>query len=640
MINATFKTQVQNRIDTFSLGTTPLADLLKIQTQSIGLGCNTTRLDAEIQARASAASGATALTDLSIMGLLLNNYKDQVYYQTPVAVNAGDKLYIDALGNVRTEQTPATAAVSGSYTNEFGPIAFKLMPEGLVGGDQMAANSNRFCVPLANGNWLVGHGYREGATTEPMMRIHVVNSTFDTVLSSTKLSLSASVSSVLWQLISLKETSANVFQLVYNGHNSDNLNANQFRYVSFAYNPVSHAITPGSMSAISTAGSWLTGTPFWSKSSDVFVAVPDALGQLFILNTVAPSLTAVAGVGTNGTGITRIDTVNLFGRVLVSGAPSLFKADTATLQSLPANLTADGCFGSAWTVRNIGPQRWICMSAGAVKLVYFSTDYTTATIYTLASSGLAAAVAYFQHGDTYTCYTGGATTLSNAWSFEWTGVAAPTSLITDLGLPSATAALTTDAFNGFPAISLSSRVTAMADRWSGGSTTQQMCMLRVNAAEYAGVEATWFATALTSAAASGFVEIKLQPNTQVAPGAVSTYKQKAHQNLWTTLRVRQGYARAYSSIPASTQSSYGPSAAEDLLSFRNADYASQNVSGVKAILKNFKYGFTGNVDIISPHRKDVLASAAGVVHFVNANRPLLMAAGPTGVAMVMQEPIQ
>lgn len=637
MMNSNLKTQVQARINAIT-GSTTLSELLQLQTQANGLGCDTTLLDAQIQSRSTAAGVGTSINDLTILALLAGGAKDQAYYQTPVAVNAGDKLYIDALGNVRAEQTPVTAAVSGTYTNEFGTISFKLLPEGYAGGDAMIAASNRFCIQLANGNWLVGHGYRESSGSGVNLRVHVINSTFDTVLTSTKIDL-AGVSESSWQLLSIKETSANVFRLTYTGLSLGTGTPIISAWTSFAYNAVSHTVTAGSSATIDNGGNWLQSTPFWSKPGDAYMAVPDASGRLYILNTATSVLAQVAGVGTNGTGITRIDSTNLFGRVLVSGAPSLFKADTASLQSLPANLAADGCFGSAWTVRNLGPQRWICMNGGAVKLVYFNAAYTTATIYTLASSGLAAASAFFQHGDTYTCYSGSANTLATAWSFNWTGIAAPTALVADLGVPSATAALTADSFSGIPLVDLNSRVIAMADRWSGGSTTQQMCMLRVNAAEYAGVEATWFATALTSAAASGFVEIKLQSNTQVSPGAVSTYKQKSHQNLLTTLRTRQGYARVYSNYPAGTQSS-GPTVAEDLLSYRNSDAASQNVSGMKAILKNFKYGFTGNVDIISPHRKDALSASAGVVHFVNASKPLLLAAGPSGVNMVMQEPIQ
>lgn len=637
MINTAFKAQVQNRIDTFALGTTPLTDLLKIQTQANGLGCNTARLDAEIQARASAAAGGTSLSDLAIMGLLLQNRSDQVYYQTPVAVNAGDKLYIDALGNVRTDRTPLSAAVTSSYTNEFGQINFKLMPEGLVGGDMMNSSNNRFCVPLANGNWLVGHGFRESSGSGANLRICVVNSTFDTVLSTVKIDL-ISATATSWQLIGIRETSANVFRIFYTGIDNGTGNPRNLNWYVVTYNSTSHAVTNGGASNIVTNGNWRQSSAHWTRPSDLYIPIFDASNSLYVLNTATSALTQVAGVGTNGSGYEsdRYDPSTFYGRILVSGAASLFKADTAVLQSLPANLTADGCFGSAWNVRCIGPQRWLCVSAGAAKLVYFNAGYTTATIYTLATAGVGNPAVLFNSGDTYTCYTGGTNSLSAAWSFDWSGVAAPTNYVADLLVPSATAQKTIENFTGFPVTNMAGRTVSFSDLLVGG-TQFKLALVRANTSEYAGVEPTWFATALGSAAASGFVEVKLQANTQLVPGSVSSYQRKAHQNLLTTMRIRQGYCRIYGFTPDTTSSSlaYLP---EDIASFRNADIKQSALSGAIVMLRNAKYFLQGDVDVVTPHERLFRANATSLYHVINADKPML-ASFRSSASMYAQEPI-
>ncbi|MFC0047799.1 hypothetical protein [Rheinheimera tilapiae] len=554
MMNPNLKTQVQARINAIT-GATALNELLQLQTQSSGLGCDTSLLDAQIQSRLTAMNGATPINDLTLGALLAQGGKGRAYYQVPFAVAKGDKLYIDAFGTVKQQKSAGNALISANaFTNEFGQLNHIPIPEraSVGGGDSHASG---FVVQLSTGNWLIGRFYRESSSSGGTIRLVVVNSTFTQIITETKYSYTTDMSLAATgnNLVGVREVSANTFRVYIQATEPSTGNYIHLAYFSLAYNTTSHAVTGASgaiVHSLSGGAQWVQKRIYLAQG-DRYVSLTDSSNRIYALDLQAGTLTNYATIGTAGTGETQFDQANgtnVWGRVINAGTAMLYRADTIATQALPSNLLADGCFGSSWSVRHIGSGRWLCVSSTAIKLVKFNAAYTTAAIYSLDSafqtpSSLNIATIVVD-GNNYTIGIGfGPATLSQVIAFTWDGNSAPTNYRSDAGF----------------------RVTDRANFvWPGSSSNQSMShvitpsqkvvctaksddeanqsrlmILRIDLAEYMPHETSVFATCLTAAASGQLAEVELTANTEVVGSAgAASYFGKLHQGLLTTLPVR------------------------------------------------------------------------------------------------------
>ncbi len=554
MMNSNLKTQVQARINAIT-GATTLSELLQLQTQASGLGCDTTLLDAQIQSRLTAMNGATPLNDLTLGALLAQGGKGRAYYQVPFAVSKGDKLYIDAFGTVKQQKSVGNALISASaFLNEFGQLNHIPIPErSSVGGND--SNASGFVFLLSTGNWLIGRFYRESSSSGGTIRLIVVNSTFTQILTETKYdyTVSLGVAATGNNLVGVREVSANTFRVYFQATEPSNGNYIHLAYFSLAYNPTSHAVTGGAGAIVHS----LSGGAQWAQKriylaqGDRYVSLADGTNRIYALDLQTGAVTNFASIGTAGSGDTQFDQANgtnVWGRVINAGIAILYRADTIATQALPSNLQADGCFGSSWSVRHIGGGRWLCLSATAIKLVKFNAAYTTAAIYTLdtafqapSSLNIATIVA---DGNNYTVGLGfGASTLSQVIAFTWDGDTAPTNYRPDAGFR------VTDRANFvWPGsssnhsmshlITPSQKIVCTA-KSDDTSNTSRLMVLRVDLSEYMPHETSVFATCLTAASSGQLAEIELTANTEVVGSAgIASYFGKLHQGLLTTLPVR------------------------------------------------------------------------------------------------------
>lgn len=621
MMNSNLKAQVQARINAIA-GATTLSELLQLQTQANGLGCDTTLLDAQIQSRLTAMNGSTPINDLTIGALLAQGGKGRAYYQVPFAVAKGDKLYIDAFGTVKQQKSAGNALISASaFTNEFGQIRHIPIPERTsVGGNDDHASG--FVFLLSTGNWLIGRFYRESSSSGGTIRLMVVNSAFTQILTETKYDYTAnlSVSATGANLVGVREVSANTFRVYIQATEPSNGNYIHLAYFSLAYNTTSHSVTGASgliIHSLSGGAQWAQKRIYLTQG-DRYVALTDGNNRVYVLDMQAATLTNYASIGAAGTGETQFDQAggtNVWGRVINAGTAILYRADTIATQALPSNLQADGCFGSAWSVRHIGAGRWLCVSATALKLVKFNATYTTAAIYALdtafqAPSSLNVATIVVD-GNNYTIGIGfGTSALSQVIAFTWDGESTPTNYRADVGFR------VTDRANfvwpgSSPNHSMSHVITpsqkiVCSTKVDDGSNVSRLAVLRVDLSEYMPHETSIFATCLTSAASGQLAEIELAANTEVAGAAgVASYFGKLHQGLLTILPVRS--VRTSAGVY-----SYSEMSPADQSLFHRRE---SSVSLTQAFLSlpadtRTLFGANSDIALITPFTKhDLLASA-------------------------------
>lgn len=558
MINTNLKAQVQARIDAIT-GATTLSELLRIQTQANGLGCNTAPLTAQIEARLTALDSSTPLTDLTIAALLAEGKSDRAYYQVPFSVSAGDKLFINAFGQVKRRVTDAVAVLSAEFPSNITTYTASAIPAGsLVAGTSQSAIAA--AITLADGNVMVFRAFRTTTPADYRLRITVTNAAGNTVLSDQTTGFIDGNSgpnvvpsdAQTLRLVAIREQSANVFRVFCTTapQSGDGFNS-QLRYFTMTYNNVNHAVTVSSGAYVLERG---TGIQWESSSSVVsqteqYHLLRDSSNRLYVLNTATSTATQVATLATSVSAVTKSLAGGVWGAALSSGNRLLVRADTATSQALPANLTADGCFASGSRVEILSGRLWIAIVGTLVKLVSFTADYTGCTIYTLGNIETSGNIGtILKDGDTYTVGLEGA----SVFAFTWTGASAPTDFRPDAGFRMTDRKNFTEPQelpNHFRRVNSSDVIFCTGAVFNGSQSTVRVMVLRVNADQYMAYLPQHFATCLTSAPANGFVEIELAPNTKVSPGATSTYSAKAHQNLLTVLTPRGPRDRVYQASP-------------------------------------------------------------------------------------------
>lgn len=621
MMNSNLKTQVQARINAIT-GATTLSELLQLQTQANGLGCDIALLDAQIQAKLTAMNGTTPLNDLTVGALLAQGGKGRAYYQVPFAVAKGDKLYIDAFGAVKQQKSAGNALISGSaFQNDFGQLKHMPIPErASVGGAD--ADASGFVFQLSTGNWLIGRFYRESSSSGGSIRLVVVNSTFTQIITESRYNYTASlgVSATEAHLVGVREVSANTFRVYILAVEPSNGTYIHLAYFSLAYNTTSHAVTGASgamVHSLSGGAQWVQKRIYLAQG-DRYVSLTDSSNRIYALDLQAGTLTNYATIGTAGTGETQFDQANgtnVWGRVISAGVAMLYRADTIATQALPSNLLADGCFGTSWTVRHIGSGRWLCISSTAIKLVKFNSAYTTALIYVLdtafqapSSNNIATVVA---DGNNYTIGIGfGPSELSQVIAFTWDGAAAPTNYRADAGFR------VTDRANfvwpGASSVHAMSHVVAPSQKVvctakaDDEANLSRLMILRVDLAEYMPHETLVFATCLSAAASGQLAEVELASNTEVVGSTgVASYFGRLHQGLLTTLPVRAPRVNA-------GQFSYSEMSPADQALFHRRELSVPLTLAYLVLPAETRtlFGATGNISLMTPFTKSDFAASA------------------------------
>ena len=649
MINTNLKTQVQARIDAIT-GATTLSELLRIQTQANGLGCNITLLTSEIQTRLTALNGGTSLTDLTIASLLAEGKADRAYYQVPFAVSAGDKLFIDAFGQVRRRKTDYVATAAPTlFGTAFSPLTPSAIPAGavLATSDYSTAAG---AILLANGNRMILRAVRVTSPTGTQLRAVVLNP-LGAVLSEQTSPEIDGAGGLLFsdqaslKIIAIREVNANVFRLyVTTAPNAGDGFNSQLAYVTLTYNNVTHAVTVAAGAAVLNRGSGVQwAAPLMTVSqTELYVPLRDSSNRLYILNTSTSTATQVTTLSNTVTSINNGVSGGLWGLAVSSGNRLLVKVDAAISQALPANLTADGCFAATHSVELLSGRLWVSISgAGLVKLVSFTADYAGCTIYTVGSVATSASVAtILKHNDTYTV----GLTSGSVFAFTGTGAAAPTDFQPDAGFRLTDRENFTSPFalTGVFRRVVHNDVMVCTGAAFNSSSSARLIVLQVSPCEYMAYGTQVFATCLTAAAANGFAEVQLSSNTVVSPDAASTYSTKAHQNLLTTLAVRGPLDQIYRAT-ASTGASVDPAArySDKVLSKLNRADRSVLWNNVSTALDpGFTYVLSpGRFTAMTPHRRVELAdgSAPSEVSVIEVDTAAVIVNIGTSLSLLSQQ---
>jgi|GEM_PF-4995492 len=455
MINQNSKTQIQNRINA-ATGATTLNDLLLLRKAAEGLCCDETNLDTLITAALNAQDGTTPITQV-FAGKVAAGLRGRVAYQTPIAVKAGDELFIDALGKVKTEKYPMRGAVALTNvpvdTSMLGELA--VAAKGYIHGGRIQAGqaSASAILTLSDGNLLYLFPGR-GNTLNQLMHASVIAPDEITVISTHQLTpmVNGSDYSNGSSMVGVYEVSANVFRIYYTTGDSGSTSAKAIRYITLTYNTGTKALSSaaGSTVVVGTAsGDYAANVSLKQGDRYVLVGV-NSSGTQFCLDMQASTVVTYTGV-TTMSNFTEFDMSvpgSEYAYALNGSTPSLMKAGADSKLALPANLTTDGCFGSTWLVRLIGPREFLALKAGnPVKLVKFSNDWLAATIYTVAgvtpaevtTAGAGRALVLKADNNRYFVKTHANEPM---FSFLWDGASAPTAIDLSAGWLSTTPVVT------------------------------------------------------------------------------------------------------------------------------------------------------------------------------------------------------
>lgn len=585
-VNANYKTQVQARIDAVT-GATPLSDLIKLQTAARGLACNIAPLAAQINARLSAAGGATPLTDLAMMGILAEGSSRYAYYTVPFVVDKGDRLFIDAFGAVTKEMSPATAAAGNLFSINAGSselAMFASIPQRSVrsySGDFLKATPGAV-LQLANGNWMLVRSYRLSNGSNGSVVVQVLNPDCSAVLGQIVYDVSSAMSVSNMLIVGAYEVSANTFR-VYFLHGLGTSFYKAASFFTLAYNPTTHVVSASAGAAVFTASADASYTAQHShRQGDRYILLRASdtstdIRRLDMLNASAPSLSVSAGAQFDLPDHSA--TTNVWTRLVAGGTVTLLRLDGTDNISLPANLTADGCFGSSFAVRHIGQRRWLCASGSVLKLVVFNAAYTTCSIFSLdaafGATGSISIDAVIADGDRF--YVGIQAALPVMISFVFNGVSAPTEY-QKLGVPTLQVRQILDALRRSANVNSTDRVICSVGVPNTAGDQGWLVSLSVRASVYTGLRCRHFATCLTSAAAGQAAEVELSSGTEPAISTASTATVKRHQFLETKLLAEPH--RASNSVIADTGSAPVVPVQSSLLQLNPLTrYGFRNVSG-------------------------------------------------------------
>ncbi|HCU64547.1 MAG TPA: hypothetical protein DF774_02175 [Rheinheimera sp.] len=670
MINQNSKTQIQNRINA-ATGATTLNDLLLLRKAAEGLCCDETNLDTLIAAALNAQNGATPINQV-FAGKVAAGLRGRVAYQTPIAVKAGDELFIDALGKVKTEQYPMRGAVAltGVPTDPSLLGTFTAAAKGYVcTGRVQAASSGAFgaVLALSDGNLLYLFAGR-GNTLDQLLHAAVIGPDEITVLSTHQLTplVNGSYYSNQQSVVGVFEVSANVFRVYYTTGDSDSTSAKVIRYVTLTYNTGTKGLSSAAGADVVTGS---VNTDYSSsgaaiKQGDRYVLVGvNSSGTQFCLDMLTSTVVTYTGVSTM-TNMTEFDMStpgDEYAYALNSSVPYLMKAGADARLAVPANLTTDGCFGLTWSVSLIGPRSFLAVKANnPVKLVKFSTDWASCTIYTVAGATPASVASQpssrplVLKGDNNRYFVK-TSSIEPMFSFVWDGASSPTAVDLTTGWL-ATVPVASFFAKKFPVLTSADRVTyaaASGQTIPDASSTYSALMysyFTFDAAEMTGYTPGRLGIVINDATANSLTEFEPDDGTKVSSATLLRAETVGKNGLRRTLKrdrlaivttsVKLGTAGLTETFFENTAADYLTQNGAKGLSMRTVAPGAALISNPKVTLSGSAFGAASqtsacNVSLLTvegsvDHSNNVTGTTNGTAEAsvcVTTDKPVLMAFG-------------
>lgn len=543
MINQNLKTRVQGLIDAAS-GATSLDDLLLIRKSAVGLGCNEANLDAQIAARLTALGvGATAIE--LVGGNASLGLNGRIMYQTPIAVESGDQLYIDALGVVKKEKHPLSAVVHASLPNFNGVSIYDMLCgfSGLFLPGQLSSSRELFDFALSDGNRMIGVNHR-ASSSDYGLQVYVVTPDRRSILWTGHIAITPAGYQAFYAItLGLFEVSANTFRLYFSA--ATGTATDRVLFHSLAYNASTKVVTGAAGSLIFTGTTdQAIRAQSASRQGERYIAIASG-SQIATLDMQASTVTVNTGIaGGSSTAFDHADPANVFARAASGSTIKIIKAGVATPIDLPENLITDGCFGSGWRPTLIGSGMFITLNAttGQLKLVKFNAAYTTATIYNL---GFAAIVnnttkqLFFTDGTRFWIRFNNTSPMIY---FKWDGLSAPTEFSSDCD------ETTLHRNHRFSGGASTNRVITPADKaisfvapytsFVSEQVVHSGVIMTFDAAELLHYDVKLLGTAITSGAANALIELELSSGLRYDHRAISDkHNTRQHQGVRLTFEV-------------------------------------------------------------------------------------------------------
>lgn len=586
-VNANNRTQIQARINAVT-GSTTLTDLLILKKAAEGLGCDETALETQIQARLAAAGAGTSATDL-LIGVKASGLAGRAQYTAPFAVNAGDVLYVDQMGGVRKAKHTCNALLSP-----------RVMNNGI--GSRASAQESMICgsyqqytafFKLQDGNWLlITPEWTFGGTLT--VGFFVLSADFSSVLNSyTHDSTYSSSQQQYHYFLGLYQTAANTFRLYFFTPNSSGTSELvTICYMAFTYSSAGKSIS------VSNTGAyvWAASAPIIPKMSsmsqgDRYVPFLTGTGnanyQSYVLDMLNGTLQQITGL-TSALGdmtwlqFDQYTAGNEYGIVRYSGGRKIYKASTAVLTDLPANVTS--LFANNGVRMFAAGSYLINDSTGNLTLVKFDSSYATASFWSMGkvpSVTNAWQPSLVTDGLRYWVYL---TNSAPICSFCWDGANAPYgfTIETEFKAQDRTAL----DFKGKPIINSSDVMLRLASFYANSSSQSRNAFYFFQCSEFMPHKQTPFGVCLTAAAQGAPIEVELLDGSEQSPASPSfnAIGYRHHQGVLTKLvlkdeqlNIKYGSVRNETANASRLQSSIVASQAQDKASLRGVSLGGYSV---------------------------------------------------------------
>jgi hypothetical protein len=581
MINSNIRTQLQAKINAATAGNT-LSELMLLRVAAQGLNLDETNLDTLIAPKVDAVTAAgTAVSFVEAWRSL--GLDGNVMYPTSFETQRGDILYVDPMGVAKKSKYPSgvvacTPANTANMNQNYGFTRLGGFNAGLF-------SAFRAALTLSDGNHLILASYTVNANSIGLT-MSVVDSAFEAVLQdATALPLLNSVASTAYsRFIGAFETSANVFRVYYACPQATaEATGRVIGYFNLTYNTATKQVTysAGAVILTESSGDFGVGAIQTVQGQRYVPLKRDSNSDTYSLDMQTSTVvkyTALTGKDTTLTPFDHGSTGNEFARLVntTDGITQLIKAGVNTVQSLPANLTSDGCFSAANTTQLIGTGMWLCYNSTTrvIKLVKFNAGYTTCDIYTVGT--LAAPAPVFPlmttlQADLYTVYGDGI-----AVSFRWTGTSAPTRInmnqrFANVSAPPSDAVHLVTATTQY--VAQAAGITEI-----GTPNLAAKCYIKFDKSEFLPMGAQPFAVVIEGAAGGSLSEVALLVGSYKSPSITAAINAVHHNGVVTTLTLAEpsltgGY---HTGSPA-------PEWDADLYKCRRNGIEASNVNGVFAV---------------------------------------------------------
>lgn len=538
MINTSLRTQLQTKV---SAATSAMSrsDLMLLRVAAQGLNIDESNLDALLTPKVDAITAADLPVNFVEAWRSLG-LDGNVMYQFPFDTQPGDTVFIDPMGLTKKSPYPSNVVACS-------PVATGLQrttwAATRVGSVQSGRAENEFfaAVVLSDGNHLVLSSTNNSGSVHLVFT--VVDAAFEKVLhdSAATPAIVGFSNSAYSRLLGIFETSANVFRVYMSAPGgSGEPNSRVLGYFNLTYNTGTKQVTYSAGSAILTEASGEIGTisvptlqglkytPFFRSGGDTYCLDMQASTTVKYTSLSGKTITALSPFDHGNTG-------NEFARAVNStdAVVQLVKAGVNTVQSLPANLTSDGCFSAANDVRLINDRMWLCYNATTkvVKVVEFNAAYTSCDIYsvgTLATPTPTLPRLITRQSNQYVVYGDGM-----AFSFRWASGSAPNNVKLNQRFPSTYASPLSDPV--YPVLQNTQYVAygAALAQLDPSSTTVK-CYIRFDKAEYLPGDTKAFGVITEGAAANGWSEVALLPGTVKSSVTANSAFALTHTGLLTT----------------------------------------------------------------------------------------------------------